>query len=113
MALMTTSLHLPTIYTKQILIASHYCPYMNTVACEGLEQEGSIFLVGLVVFVLNYYEAARIFFKSKNATKALHHVLKTPSQGICPCKGSIPFQKKVQFKSLLTACVIKKRLQME
>jgi hypothetical protein len=50
---------------------------------------------------------ALYFFKHVNATKVLHHVLKTPGQNIRPCNGNIPYPKKVQ--ALLNSALVKKR----
>ena len=72
------------------LITIWNCPYMNTVSCEDLEQEGK-YIFGWTCrhCPQPLCSSQDNFFKTKNATKALHHVLKTPSQCIRPFKGSI------------------------
>jgi len=86
------------------------CPLMNLEAREDPDEEGK-YVNGWTCghCPRPTCGVANNFFKHANATKALHHVLKTPSQGIRPCKGSIPYLKKVQYKSLLMTSMVKKR----
>jgi hypothetical protein len=80
-----------------VLVTIWDCPLMNVVAREDAEVGGKYVSGWTCGHCPHPTQGPLYMFKHVNATKALHHVLKMPNQNIRPCKGNIPYPKKVQY----------------